>query len=274
MNFSSGDGQYDQSLDVFTFGLTLNELFTEKIHRFIQSTKRVQLIEQSPIFRDRILQCIQDEPTGRPTAAEMEDTLHKYRRAADRYITEKCPNYSDQTIALKDAAFIRFYQEYHLQEQAEPKVVFPPPPKGRQSLDLMRQHFEDMMRQLNSIDQKDPEQVKDHPRLVKLTKHFDRPNPIVIAEPIRRDRRARTPPPPNLHREHRENNQQFLQVVKERRSPSPNLMSPRFHDPLRDRDFPPLPDRFRALGADNDIDQRMQRLRFAVDFDRNMRKFK
>jgi hypothetical protein len=90
---SSGDGQYDQSLDVFTFGLTLNELFTEKIHRFIQSTKRIQLIEESSIFREWILQCIREQSNGRPTAAEMEDVLHKYRRATDQYIKEKCPNY-------------------------------------------------------------------------------------------------------------------------------------------------------------------------------------
>ena len=208
----------------------------------------------------------------------MEDVLHKYRRAADRYIKEKCPNYSTQTIASKDAAFIRFYNEYHLHEKAEPKAVFSPPPRSHQSLDLIREHFEDMMKQLHSIDRKDTDQVKDQPRLVKLTKHFDRPSPIPMAEPVKKDRLPETPPPPplppNLRREHRENHQHFLHVVNERRSPSPNRMSPRFNDPLLDREFFRMPDRLQALELNDDIERRMRRFRLEADFDRNIRKLK
>jgi hypothetical protein len=123
-----------------------------------------------------------------------------------------------------------------------------------------------MMKQLNSIDQNDPDKVKDQPILVKLTKHF---------EPIRKDRLARTPPPPPaLHHEHRQNHQQFLHVANGQRSPSPNLISPRFNDPLLDRDLFRMPDRFRALEVDDDIEQRMRRFRLEADFDRNMPQFK
>ncbi|CAF1211730.1 unnamed protein product [Rotaria sp. Silwood1] len=278
--FHRGDGQYDQSLDVFTYGLTLNELFTEKIHRFNQSTKHVQLIEQSPIFINLILQCIRDESTRRPTAIELEYILHKYRQAADRYIKEKCSNYTNQTIATKDNIFIRFYNEYHQQEKAEPKAVFSPPPRPHVNLNLIRQHFEDMMKQFSSVHEKDADRNKNRPEVVKLKKYLDNPSPVLVIEPVEKDRRPSTSSS-NFHRVEQENHQQFLRVVKHQRSRTPSPICPRLNDPLHAQDFFHMPDQFRAVGADNDIEQRMRRLRLeaGVDqssphFDQIMRKFK
>ncbi|CAF3635308.1 unnamed protein product [Rotaria sp. Silwood1] len=278
--FHRGDGQYDQSLDVFTYGLTLNELFTEKIHRFNQSTKHVQLIEQSPIFINLILQCIRDESTRRPTAIELEYILHKYRQAADRYIKEKCSNYTNQTIATKDNIFIRFYNEYHQQEKAEPKAVFSPPPRPHVNLNLIRQHFEDMMKQFSSVHEKDADRNKNRPEVVKLKKYLDNPSPVLVIEPVEKDRRPSTSSS-NFHRVEQENHQQFLRVVKHQRSRTPSPICPRLNDPLHAQDFFHMPDQFRAVGAGNDIEQRMRRLRLeaGVDqssphFDQIMRKFK
>ncbi|CAF1191142.1 unnamed protein product [Rotaria sordida] len=279
--FHRGDGQYDQSLDVFTYGLTLNELFTEKIHRFNQSTKHVQLIEQSPIFIDLILKCILDESTRRPTAIKLEHTLHKYRQAVDRHIKEKCPNYTNQTIATKDSIFIHFYNEYHQQEKAKPKAVFSPPPRPHINLDLIRQHFEDMMKQFSSIDEKDADRNKDQSEVMKFKKYLDNPSSVPVIGPIKKDRRPSTPSP-NCHPAEQENHQHFLRVIKHRRSRTPSPIPPHLKDPLHDQDFFHMPDRCRALGNNHDdIEQRMRRLGFkaVVDhpsphFDQIMRKLK
>ncbi|CAF3032277.1 unnamed protein product [Rotaria sp. Silwood2] len=230
--FYRGDGQYDQSLDVFTYGLTLNELFTEKTHRFNQSTKRVQLIEQSPIFTNFILKCIRDESTRRPTAVRLENTLHKYRQAVDQYIKEKCPDYTKNTIETKDSIFIGFYHEYRKKEKVEPKPIFPPPPppKPHVNLDLIRQHFEDMMKQFNNVHGQDADCKKDDPKVVKLKKYLDNPNPVLVVEPVKKDRRAATPSS-HVHRIDQENLEDILGVVKHRRAPAPNPRSPRLGSP-------------------------------------------
>ncbi|CAF1296310.1 unnamed protein product [Rotaria sordida] len=277
--FHRGDGQYDQSLDVFTYGLTLNELFTEKIHRFNQSTKHVQLIEQSPIFIDLILQCIRDESTRRPTAVELEDILHKNRQAADRYIKEKCLNYTNQAITTKDSIFIRFYNECNQQKKAELKAIFSPPSRPHVNLDLIRQHFEDMMKQFSSVHGKDADRNKDRPEVVKFKKFLHNPSSLPVVEPIKKDRRPSTSSS-KFHRVE-EHHQQFLRVVKHQRSRTPIPICPHFNDPLHDRDFFRRPDRFRAFGDNDDIEQRMRRLRLEAGIDQPsphfcqiMRKFK
>ena len=50
-------GQYNQSLDVFTFGLTLYELFVGSTHEFDQSTFLISLPKKSPVFDDLIKRC-------------------------------------------------------------------------------------------------------------------------------------------------------------------------------------------------------------------------
>ncbi|CAF4537359.1 unnamed protein product, partial [Rotaria sp. Silwood2] len=217
--FYRGDGQYDQSLDVFTYGLTLNELFTEKTHRFNQSTKRVELIEQSPIFTNYILKCIRDESTRRPTAVELENTLHKCRQAADRYIKEKCPDYAKETIGKKDNIFIGFYHEYRKKGKVEPKPIFPPPPSPKS-------HF-------NNVHGQDADCKKDDPKIVKLKKHLDNPNPVIIIEPVKKHRRAATPSS-HVHRVDQENIEDIFGAVKHRRARTPNPRHPRLGDPLHD----------------------------------------
>ena len=49
--------QYNQSLDVFTFGLTLYELFVGSTHEFDESTFRIRLPKTSPVFDDLIKRC-------------------------------------------------------------------------------------------------------------------------------------------------------------------------------------------------------------------------
>src|SRR5205085_5403009 len=75
MPFDFYTGKYNQSLDVYTFGLTINELFTEKKHHFDPLTRLIKLKNSSPIFPDLIDRCIHNNPNQRPSAIEIETTL-------------------------------------------------------------------------------------------------------------------------------------------------------------------------------------------------------
>ena len=219
-------------------------MLTEKTHRFNQTTRRIQLVEQSPVFSELILQCIREESSRRPSSFEVEHLLHKYQRAADRYIREKDPNYSKQSVTGKDAILVRFYNEYHQQEKVEPKAVFPSPPKSHANIELIRQHFDDMMKQLRSVEEKQDHRLADRSVLKKLDKYLDEP------KLMRRERRP-SAPGANDQRIRQENHHEFLRVVHHERSRTPTPLSPRL----------------RAFDADNEFEERMQRLRLEAGFE-------
>ena len=98
--------RYDQSLDVFTFGLTINELFTETKHTFNRLTMHIKLTNTSPVFADLIEQCLHKEPDQRPSAVLIERTLRLYKQAFERYIQEKRILYADMSARDKDETFI------------------------------------------------------------------------------------------------------------------------------------------------------------------------
>ncbi|CAF2894601.1 unnamed protein product [Rotaria sp. Silwood2] len=257
--FHRGDGQYDQSLDIFTYGLTLNELFTEKAHQFNKAIKRIKLTEQSPIFADLITQCINDEPIRRPTAVQLQDILYSFRRASDKHIQEKHSNYASQTLTAKNNILVKFYNEYKKQKRPiEPKPVSIPP-RPHMDSDLIRQHFDDMIKQFNHIRRPDFRQEKDQkcsPHFINWMKYFDdesidNMSPKFEKDDIKIDRR---PPPalspsPNFLRVQDEGHQQFLNIHRQ--------------------NFSPFADPFRPVDMNRDIEQRLQRFHFDDDFDRH-----
>lgn len=99
-------GRYDQSLDVFTFGLTINELFTETKHTFNWLTRGIKLTNISPVFADLINQCLHTDPNQRPSAVTIETTLHLYKQAFERSVQEERLSYADMSAQDKDEAFI------------------------------------------------------------------------------------------------------------------------------------------------------------------------
>ncbi len=122
-------GKYDQSLDVFTFGLTLNHLFTEKQHQSIQFIiTKVKLAEQSPIFSELIARCIHDNPSQRPSAIEIETTLHAYKRAFDKLVLSEHLEYIQLSTEDKNEVFLKFYEVVHPRAKAALERRFPPPP--------------------------------------------------------------------------------------------------------------------------------------------------
>jgi serine/threonine protein kinase len=122
-------GKYDQSLDVFTFGLTLNHLFTEKEHHSIQFIiTKVKLVEESPILSELIARCIHDNPSQRPSAVEIEATLHAYKRGFDKLVLSEHLGYIQLSTEDKNKVFLKFYEVFHPQAKAALERRFPPPP--------------------------------------------------------------------------------------------------------------------------------------------------
>ncbi len=123
-------GKYDQSLDVFTFGLTLNYLFTEKQHQSIQVLviTKVKLAEQSPVFSELIARCIHNNPSQRPSAIEIETTLQAYKRAFDKLVLSEHLEYTQLPLESKNRVFLKLYEAVHPQIKAALERRFPPPP--------------------------------------------------------------------------------------------------------------------------------------------------
>ena len=120
-------GKYDQSLDVYTYGLTVSELFTEKMHKFDFASRRAQITHPSPIFANLITRCIDTEPSRRPTAIEIETTLRIYRQAIEKSIRDNNINYAVMSIEDKNATFINFYNTVQPELDAVLKNQFSPP---------------------------------------------------------------------------------------------------------------------------------------------------
>lgn len=107
------NGKYDQKLDIFTFGLTLYELFTEKRHDFQPSSTNIVLGTRSPIFQDLITRCIANDPKERPQAIEIEKTLQLYGRKFDKSVLKNNSEYDDLSTKEKNRVFIEFYEKFH-----------------------------------------------------------------------------------------------------------------------------------------------------------------
>ncbi|CAF1345089.1 unnamed protein product, partial [Didymodactylos carnosus] len=120
---------YDQKLDIYTFGLTLNALFTDTKHGFHPLTRQKLVIKQSPVFWDLISRCTDDYPEQRPTALEMEKTLELYNVAFQQLVLQKELTYIDLSSEDKNKRFMEFYEVFHPKaseylEKKFPRVVW------------------------------------------------------------------------------------------------------------------------------------------------------
>lgn len=118
-------GKFSKESDVFTFGLTMNELFTQVKHHFDDRTCRIRIIEKSPIFTELIQRCLHDDPKQRPTAIEIETTLRRHRLAIEKFILENQIKYGDLTIENKNVVFITVYEVVQASINEQLKNEFP-----------------------------------------------------------------------------------------------------------------------------------------------------
>jgi serine/threonine protein kinase len=154
---SNGYVKCDQKLDIFTYGLTLNQLFTETIHnyKFNSTGSRITINKQSPVFYHHIIfKCLDEDPKQRPTAIEIEKTLQIYEQAfAETMMTD---TYTNMNTREKDQVFMRFYQNNHLRIQTFIKEQFP------------KQLFEEVQIQISHKQPTtvlDEQPIKDHCRI-------------------------------------------------------------------------------------------------------------
>ncbi|CAF1629903.1 unnamed protein product [Didymodactylos carnosus] len=106
-------GLYDTKLDIFTFGLTLNELFTEVMHDKHSTSRQVIITKRSSIFWDLISACINNNPKIRPTALELEKKLYKFKAILTTSINRNRA-YSTLTDDQKNQLLLTVYQQAHL----------------------------------------------------------------------------------------------------------------------------------------------------------------
>ena len=106
-------GSYNQKLDIFTFGLTLNELFTGKRHSFQPFVSdKIAFQEKSPIFDELIGRCTLFDPDRRPAAIEIEKTFDLYSAGFNELVFKKHPSYQNLSLADKDEIFVAFYEQF------------------------------------------------------------------------------------------------------------------------------------------------------------------
>ncbi|CAF1584865.1 unnamed protein product, partial [Adineta steineri] len=115
---SEGHIKFDEKLDIYTYGLTLNQLFTETMHDFHlnRSTSRIVITKPSPVFYDEIIvKCLETDSKQRPTAIEIEKTLELYEEAFSE--TRFSDSYTRLSIKKKDKVFLEFYRKnkHHIQ---------------------------------------------------------------------------------------------------------------------------------------------------------------
>lgn len=118
-------GKFSKQSDIFTFGLTLSELFTERKHIFDDLTNRITISEKSPIFTELIQRCIHDDLKQRPTAIEIETTLRRYRLAIEKFIVGNKIQYGNLETSEKNFVFLTVYQAIQADIDEKLKNEFP-----------------------------------------------------------------------------------------------------------------------------------------------------
>jgi serine/threonine protein kinase len=158
---ANGHVKCDEKLDIYTYGLTINQLFTETMHdaRLNSSGSRITITKQSPIFyEDIILRCLDNDSKRRPTAVEIEKTLELYEQAFSETMLSDA--YTKMNAREKDKVFLEFYQKNKLKIQRFVKEQFP-----QQFIEEIRIEILPKRKQSTTTTTSDEEHVKDPCRI-------------------------------------------------------------------------------------------------------------
>ncbi|XP_047131757.2 dual specificity mitogen-activated protein kinase kinase dSOR1 [Hydra vulgaris] len=83
-------GNYNEKVDVYTFGLTIYHLITGQMHSFENNT--VVLNKEPIIFGKLINNCVETLPSNRPTASMIESNLERHYEVLSEVVS-KCKGY-------------------------------------------------------------------------------------------------------------------------------------------------------------------------------------
>ena len=103
-------GNYDQKLDVFTFGLTLNIIFNGK-HNEKERLKHYEIIRKADVFQEYINSCINTDPTKRPESKKISLKFQILKKIIDDEIfpKEKYQKYKKMSTTEKNDYFKHLY---------------------------------------------------------------------------------------------------------------------------------------------------------------------
>ena len=102
--------KFTNKIDIYSFGLLVNELFTYQSHTTTTKGKHI-ITKKSEYFLDLIEACTSVDPTDRPTAEEIEDKMEKFNAFFWENIPMKMKDYVKLSIVEKDKIFKRVYQK-------------------------------------------------------------------------------------------------------------------------------------------------------------------
>jgi serine/threonine protein kinase len=108
---------FTDKLDIFTFGLTLNHLFTGVDHSFNPFNRKISLTQSSPIFPNLINSCVNDNYHCRPTAQTIESHLRSYRTHLEQKLQFN-PQYQYLSKEQKDSFCLSIYRERYFDTNA------------------------------------------------------------------------------------------------------------------------------------------------------------
>jgi serine/threonine protein kinase len=104
-------GKYNQKLDVYTFGLTLVELFGGA-HKLYRKEKLIKIETETPILWHFVKQCVDNQPTIRPTAKEIEHVLRFFNDLAIEVISKNFADYISYSCDKKNFIFKTIYEMF------------------------------------------------------------------------------------------------------------------------------------------------------------------
>lgn len=97
-------GKYTKKLDIFTYGLTLNEMF-EGLHGYNDALKKVLIKKKATVFYDIVQKCINPQPDLRPDAKTIEKELSDIYRRISKEIEKNRDKYDKLDSKKKNEMF-------------------------------------------------------------------------------------------------------------------------------------------------------------------------
>jgi serine/threonine protein kinase len=85
-------GRYSKKLDIYTYGLTLNEIFNG-IHRLIQRSREIVIEREADVFYHIVKVCISKDDRDRPEAKLLEKELMVFENCIDSAISKNLYTY-------------------------------------------------------------------------------------------------------------------------------------------------------------------------------------
>lgn len=98
---------YSEKLDIFTFGLTLNELFGGE-HE--EDNEKVTITKKAPVFTHFVDLCTHKDPAKRPSAKVIEKDLKFFYRVANGLVNEYFEKYVKLDTKNKNKFFMVGYE--------------------------------------------------------------------------------------------------------------------------------------------------------------------